>query len=242
MWRIPMGRNDGLLTYKETAERLDVTRRHLSHMIREGYIRPMKIGRRMRDMLFQPEDVNAILNMRQRGVDLPRLAAIAQQAHSLSLTTAAKLEKVCAYLGLENNRLRTDEDSLFMLHMKAQDAMKEELSDLPASAVMEWASIFNGIDEGYLELIAAYTLDQQPWATYMNLANQIMMKQSDRPETNLKFAYACLDAARRHLRHVSYFYVMVRSGERLANDLFIKGEVDDEVIAQLHPLLEVLPH
>jgi hypothetical protein len=237
-----MGRNDDLLTFAQTAEQLKVTRRHLGHMVRRGYIRPAKVGRYRKDSLFRPEDVNAVLAMRGRGVDLPKLARIAAQAHALSLSNAAKLEKICAFLGLENNRLRLDEESVFLLHMKVHETLKLQLSDLHASAVMEWASTFNGFDEAYLHIVEGYTNDQSPWRLYLELANRLMTEQNTKLETNLKFAYSCLDAARRHLRHVSYFYVMNRFGERVANDLFVKGSVDDEIIAQLHPQLELLRH
>lgn len=234
----PMGRNDDLLSFAETADRLDVTRSHLGHMVRQGYIRPAKVGRHRNDARFRPEDVHAVLELRRNGTDLSKLAAMAAQARSLSLSNAAKLEKLCAFLGLENNRLRTDEDSVFMLHMKVHDTYELELSDLRAGAVMEWASTFNGIDEAYLQIVSEFTKDPEPWRAYLSLANKMMAEQNTKSEANLKFAYACLDSARRHLRHVGYFYVTVRSGERLANDLFVRDAVDDEIIAQLHPILE----
>lgn len=237
-----MGRNEDLLTFAETAERLDVTRRHLGHMIRQGYIRPAKVGRHRHGHLFRPEDVNTVLELRRRGTDLPKLAVIAAQARSLSLSNAAKLEKLCAFLGLENNRLRVDEDSVFMLHMKARDTLELQLTDLRAGAILEWASTFNAFDEAYLQIIDEFTNDPQPWVAYLALANKLMTQQNTRSEANLRFAYACLDSARRHLRHVSYFYVMTKSGERLANDLFMREAVDDEIIAQLHPIIETTTH
>lgn len=238
-----MGRNEDLLTFAETAARLDVTPRHLGHMMRLGHIRPAKVGRHRGETKFRPQDVNAVLELKRNGrLDLAQVARAATQARNLSLSNAAKLEKLCAFLGLENNRLRTDEDSVFMLHMKAQDAMKLDPTEMSTSSIMAWASTFNGFDEAYLQIIEGYTADQHPWQLYLDLANKLMANQRSRPQSNLRFAYACLDSARRHLRHVSYFYVMTRSGERLANDLFIKGEVDDEIIAQLHPILEGLPH
>ena len=237
-----MGRNDGLLSFKETMALLNVGRRHLGNLVREGYIRPVKIGKQLRSAQFRSEEVHALVEIRARGTDLPKIAAMAQQARALSLSNAATLEKLCVFLGLDNNRLRTDEDSVFMLHMKVQDALKTQLSDLTAGAVLEWSAAFNGIDEGYLELLESFTRDPQPWAPYLELANQMMANQNERTETNLKFAYACLDTARRHLRHVGYFYVLTKAGERAANNVFIKGQVDDEVIAQLYPMLDALTH
>lgn len=237
MWRNPMGRNSDLLTFTQTAAQLDVTPRHLGHMVRQGFIRPAKIGRHRRDWLFRPEEVNGLLELRQKGGGLPKLATLAVQARALSLSNAAKLEKICAFLGLENNRLRTDEDSIFMLHLKAQETLKSDLSEAHAAAIMDWASTFNAFDEAYLQLVADFTNDGSPWEVYLELANKFMLQQSDKHETNLKFAYVCLDAARRHLRHVSYFYVMVKLGERVANETFVKSAVDEEIIAQLHPVV-----
>ncbi len=237
-----MGRNAELLSFEETMALLKVGRRHLGDLVRKGYIRPAKIGRHLRNAEFRPEEVHALLDIRRRSTDLPKIAAMAGQARALSLSNAATLEKLCVFLGLNNNRLRTDEESIFVLHMKAQDALKTQLSDLSAAGVLDWAATLNGIDEGYLELLEGFTKDTQPWSLYLELANQIANQQNERTETNLRFAYTCLDAARRHLRHVSYFYVMTKFGERTANKMFIKGQVDDEIIGQLYPMIETMTH
>lgn len=234
-----MGRHDDLLTHAEAAKRLDVTTRHLSHMVRQGHIQPAVVGKRLADSKYREEDVNALLTLKTQRVTMPQVASLALRAHCLSLSTAERLAKICVFLGLENNQLRLDEDSVFELHVRVQDALSSDLTELGAGAIMEWAGVFNALDEAYLKLLEGYTQNASPWEPYLKLATALMAQSSAAKDANERFAYTCLDGARRNLRHVSYFYVLTRSGARMANDLFI-DEVDEEVIAQLYPT--VLPH
>lgn len=238
MLKIPMGRNEGLIGYHDAARMLDVTSKHFSYLVRQGHIRPAKIGRRLKDARYRVSDLEAYLNARGRGMDLAQTASTAIQARSIALSATERLEKICLYLGLENNRLRTDEESVYQLYVRVAEELRTDVSDMAADAIMEWASILNGIDEAYLQLLEYYTKAEHPWENCLNLANAIMAQQGAVVDANTRFAYACLDAARRSLRHVSYFYVLTRSGERVAADVFRSGTVDEEIIAQLYPSIE----
>lgn len=230
-----MGRNDGLLTQAEAAKLLGVSQRHLRNMARVGYIRPAKLQKRDGRPLYRPEDVHALVELRSRPLDLQSTASTAMQAHMLSRSIANKLDKLCRFLGLENNRLRTDEDSIYALHLRVQETLKEDHTELSAAAVIEWASIFNSFDEYYLQLLEDYTLSPSPWEIYLQLANDMAAAKSPDPNTNLGFAYACLNASRRNLRHVAYFYTATKRGVRDANRLFVDQDVTEEIIAQLYP-------
>lgn len=230
-----MGRNDGLLTHADAAKTLDITEHHLRHLVRQGYIKPAKTGRRVSDALYRPEEVNALLELRIKRIDLPTVAMMAMQAQATGRSVANKLDKICRFLGLENNQLSYDEESVFNLHLRVREALKDDFSTLRAGAVLKWASVFNSFDEAYLSIVEKHTLNESPWDIYLELVNTIMTQRSQEADSNLSFAYACLDSARRNLRHVAYFYVLNKQGQRVADTLFSKDTINEEIIAQLYP-------
>lgn len=230
-----MGRNDGLLTHREAAKALDVTEHHLRHLVRQGYLKPARQGRRVRDSLYRPEEVNALLELRLRRIDLPTVATMALQAQAVSRSIENKLSQICRLLGLENNRLKYDEDSVYNLHVRVNATLTEDLTTMRTGAILEWATVFNSFDEEYLRVLEHFTLDDKPWGVYLELANKLMANRSQEADSNLGFAYACLDTARRNLRNVSYFYALARRGQRVANEFFAKNEIDEEIITQLYP-------
>lgn len=230
-----MGRNDGRVTHAEAAEILDVTERHLRHMVRQGIIKPVKLGSSTAGHLYAAEEVNAILEARLSSTSLPAVARTALQAQALSRSISGKLDIICRFLGLENNRLSYDEEAVRGLLVRVQETLKEDFSELRSGAIVEWAATFNSFDEPYLQVVADILKTDNPWVPYLALANDLMVKRSRVEDSNLTFAYACLDAARRNLRHVAYFYVLAKHGIRTANNLFTKDAVNDEIIAQLYP-------
>ncbi len=167
-------------------------------------------------------------------MDLPKTSNMAMQAHCLSRSTAERLDKLCRFLGLENNRLPYDEDSVVALHCKALDLLDEKDITLETEAILEWATALNAFDESYLRVVVQHTFSKEPWAPYLQLANVLMARQPASSENNVRFAYACLDSARKHLRYVAYFYARAAQGVRAADEAFA-DTVDDEIVAQLYP-------
>lgn len=234
MGKLVMGRNGTLVPLNETAKMLEVSIRQLRYMVRQGRILPVPGRTKGEPMLFRLEEIHALIDLKGRRIDLAAVAGLATQAHSLGRSAIARLDKLCQFLGLENNRLQDDEDHVMSLHMKAQDALQQDLSELEPPTILYWASTFNAIDESYLRAVERHIEDTEPWSTYLALACALMEQQPTAPDTNLKFAYACLDSARKHLRHTSYFFARTKSGTRLADEAFADG-VDEEIISQLYP-------
>lgn len=228
--------SDGLITQTEAAEILGVTRRHLYNIVRQGRLFPVDTGSRTSEMLFRVEEVYAMLELKTRRLDLADTTNLAVQAHALSRSTKRQLEKLCQLMGLETHKLDHHEDAMYSLYSRAVHAAAEPLENASGATISEWAASLNAIDESYLRLLEAYTLDQNPWAPFLALANSLMllMPESVAGDLDLKFAYTCLDYARKHLRHVAYFYVHTKLGESVAKDTF-GINVDDEVIAQMFP-------
>lgn len=229
-----MHRSDGLLTRQETAEALGITIRHLYNVVRQGRLIPVDTGD-TKEELFREEEVHALVQARTRQVDLPGAIGLALQAHATARATQQRLDKLCHLLGFGVNRLNYEEEAVHCLHLKVRDTKHGGVADLETGAIMEWASIFHGIDESYLRIVEDYTLDVSPWSSYLELANEIMKYASQATEMNTRFAFSCLDSARKHLRHVAYFYVRTKLGQDVAQMAFDET-VDDEIIGQLYPL------
>lgn len=231
-----MPQPNGLLLHDETAELLGVTPRHLLNIVRQGRLLPAGTDHRGR-YLFRPEEAYSLLDMKTKRLDLATTTQTAYQAHALSRSLMGKLDKLCAYLGLEIGRLSTDEDSLHALHLRAINTAKQEgLGEPTDTFVMDWAYTLNAIDEPYLRMLSEYTLDFEPWVPYMGVAANIVkqMRPAALGHTDLRFAYACLDNARKNLRNVAYFYARTKHGVAHADDAFA-DDVDNEIIAHMFP-------
>jgi hypothetical protein len=230
-----MGRNPKLLTHKAAAKQLGVTPRWLTALVRQGKLRPAFRGKHVIDSLYDPADIRAILELRGRTMDMPSVAHLARQAAALSSSVADRLSMLCQLLGLDNRRLAYEQESMFQIHAQAYELLLSDLSRVPADQILEWATIINAIDESYLRLLEDITDYSSPWEIYMQLANRLADRPSKLRDMSLPFAYSCLEAARKSLRHVAYFYVLERRGQRMADALFVDKAVTDEVISQLYP-------
>lgn len=225
---------DGLITRQQTAEILNISVRHLQNLVRQGKILPVDAGANQAD-LFREEEVRALEQARTRHLDLAGVAGLALQAHATARATQQRLDTLCHLLGFGVNRLSYEDESVHSLHLKALDTRTENLASMQTGAIMEWASIFHGIDESYLRIVENYTADNAPWGPYLDLANELMRYAPLAEETNTRFAFSCLDSARKHLRHVAYFYVRTKLGPEVA-ELAFDSTVDDEIIGQLYPI------
>jgi len=185
--------------------------------------------------MFREEEVHALARVRTQQLSLPDIAALAVQAQATARSTQQRLDKLCHLLGVGVNRLSYDDDSVHALHLKVRDTRAGDLASMQTGAIMEWATTFHSIDESYLRVVENYTSDDSPWHSYLDLANELMRYAPLASEMNTRFAFACLDSARKHLRHVAYFYVHTKLGSDTAKVMFTET-VDDEIIGQLYPI------
>lgn len=229
-----MPREDGLLYRHEVAEILQVTVRHTHSLSRTGRLLPADRGARGDD-LFRPEEVYALQSVRAKRLDLPDVASMALQAHALSRSLQQRMDKLCRLMGLEINRLSYEEDSVHALHLRVLEHVKNTPQNVESGAMMDWASVLHAIDESYLRVVEDYTLNEEPWSPYLQLAHALVLGGKVKRDVNEQFAYACLESARKHLRHVAYFYVHTKRGAQVAKAAFTH-DVDDEIIGQLYPM------
>jgi len=193
------------LTHLQTAEVLGITARQLYNIVRQGRLFPINRSARQAEMRFRAEEVYALLSVKDRRLDLADTTNLAVQAHALSRSTMRRLDRLVRFMGLEINRLDYNEDAVYHLHTKVLRSLKEDLSELTAEEVLEWATTLNAIDESYLRIIESYTLDSSPWSKYLALANAVF---DQTPVSVIKAvgsstAYACLDFARKNLRRTA---------------------------------------
>lgn len=229
-----MQQSDSLITRQQAAEILGVTVRHLRKLVREGTILPADTGKGRID-LFRIEEVYALAQLRGQRLNLADTARMAVQAHATARAAQQRLDKLCHLLGFGVNRLSYEDDAVHALHAKVQYALTSDLASAETGELMDWAATFHSIDESYLRIIENYTNDSEPWSSYLALSNALMKHSNLSEEMNMRFAFSCLDSARKHLRHVSYFYVRTTYGAKAANAAF-EETVDDEVIGQLYPM------
>ena len=231
-----MPQSDGLLTHDETAAQLGVTTRHLYNIVRQGRLIPAGTDMRGR-YVFRPEEVYSLQQLKTTRMDLATTTSTAVQALAMSRSLNGKLEKLCAYLGLEIGRLSTEEDSMHALHLRAINTAKDpDLAECTDGFIVDWAYILNAIDEPYLRALSHFAMDFEPWVPYMGVAANLtrQMPAVALTNTDLRFAYACLDNSRKNLRNVAYFYARTTAGVVVANEAF-SDDVDNEVIANMFP-------
>jgi hypothetical protein len=203
--------------------------------VNQGYIFPAETSFYRKEPRYNEAEVYALLELRMRRLDMPSVAAMALRAQAASRTAGDRLAQICNLLGINDTKLGTDEESIFDLYVRVRAATREDHGTWETGAVMEWAATLNTIDEAYLELLAHHTMGDSPWEYFLLLANKVMLHRGTATDANLDFAFSCMDAARRNLRCVAYFYVLRRHGHRIANKTFSKDEATNAVIAQLYP-------
>lgn len=224
------------LTHLQTAEILGIRVRQLYNIVRQGRLFPVNKGAPQAELRFRQSEVYGLLSVKTRRLDLADTANLALQAHALSRATMGRLEKLIRFMGLEINRLDYNEDAVYYLHKKANDTLTDGVEDMSPSEVLDWSATLNAIDESYLRIVEEYTLDANPWAVYLKLANAVF---DQTPIAVIKAhgtsaSYACLDVARKNLRRTAYFYLRAKRGVEVAEEVFADG-IDEEIIGHLYP-------
>jgi hypothetical protein len=130
-----------------------------------------------------------------------------------------------------------EEDDVRSTYRKVKEAVGWSFHDhLNVNELVEWAQLLTGMDENYFRLVKEYVGDQEPWRPFFDLAQKLMeaapAERMNR-DRDLTIAYGMVDSARRHIRHVSYFYILLANGRLKADSIFPEGDVDDEIIGHL---------
>lgn len=229
------------VTVEEAAKLLSVNLRTLRKMISDGTLLPVFQGRKIRGGTYLRRiEVVALVDLRSQNVDLASVASMAMRALAVSKSNERRLNHLDDLLMLRTKTLETTESEVISRYIEAQDLVDQELSQLPADEVRRWANFFYAMDESYLRMIAHYTTTEEPWEPYMSLA-QKFSERAPRSlfgmNKDLETAYGYLEAGRRHLRTIAYFYFRAKNGGATANAVFAEMDMsfDAEIARLLYP-------
>ena len=237
-----MARYSRLLTPKEAAEILDISVRQLNNLCHSNTLSALYPdgGGLNASRFFDEDAVMAYLEIKDKKLDISQLAAITRQAYVISRATERKLEQVMHYLGLDLPHLSHKRADVLRLYVQVEDALEIADRDLKPEKILEWARIFYAVGEEYLWLIEEVVEDPEPWKTLLELANTLY-KNAPRREFNndkrLASAYGFLDAGRKNVRNVAYFYIRNKHGVQLASLAFpvATGDKIDRIINLAFP-------
>ncbi len=227
----------GLVTTAEAAKMLGLDVTTFRSMVRRGMIHPAHGKGAGGSSLFALSDIAALADLRFQNLDLATVATMAMRALVLSRNNEKRLNHVTNLLGLNVPSLGTTESEVIALFIEAQDLVQED-EELTAAEAHRWAGIFYAMDEAYLRLVAHYGSTNEPWEPFLALA-QKLCENAPRAvfsfNKELESAYAYLEAGRRHLRTVVYFYFRAKNGARAADASFLEmdGSIDAEIAGLL---------
>lgn len=221
-----MGSNQ-LISAKETAAILGLSVASINHLVRQGMLQPVySKDRRLNDRRYRKDEVAALAEARERGLNLPRVASMAARSYATARALEHRVDRLEQVLGIGMSPLPLDEESVLALYAEASDRLRppKKLEDLS-----RWTRIYLSMGEEFFELLEAYTGDEEGWVVFMDFARATMEAQPEEADPEVKQAYEMLLAARNHLRNVCFIYARCKYGVRKANRVF-HGDEHDEIL------------
>lgn len=228
---------EDLITSEEAAELLNVHVSMIHKMSTTGLLSPVMLrGNKRVQRFYRRSEIAAVASLQLMKLDLSTAANIAIRALAQAQTNERRLEEVRALLGLTGGTLSLREQEVVALHIKVQDDLNAGRAS--AEEVRDWAKIFLSISEEYLKVVAHHTAAEEPWKAYMLLGDKLS-EEAPRgmfsTDKMLEASYSLLEASRKHLRQVSYFYVRNNDGRSAASAQFpgVNGDIDEVLIGLL---------
>lgn len=232
-----MGTPADIIPAKTAAKMLGVTRSTVQWMMRQGMLTAVPHPKsRPQERYFRVHDVAALVEARSK--PRGRAAVLAEQAIMLSKSNARRLDEICHVLGLDVAVLETSEEAIVALYLKAEEMQllgeRDRIRENPKE-ILEWARAIYAIDESYLKLVHHFTAIEEPWDVFLSLAQRL---SEEAPfarfalHKDLEHAYGYLEAARRNIRHVAFFYSRQKT-TRIKDARFDKEEDYAEPILRL---------
>ena len=231
-----MGTTGEWVTVDAAARLLRVTRATIFNYRRRGLL--VSGYRKDRKTYFRRVDVLAIKQTKHGTRDIVEVSHLATRALAQSEQCERKLNELLGLLGLTNVALDTSEKGIRDLYERLRILAKARDPLTIASQVFHIAKSILAVDEAYLQLVAKYVSAEEPWDVFLAASNKIAELMPVRwlsTDPELAASYGYLNAARRHIRSVAYFYVRAMSGKRAADATFIGDSAFDPLIATLFP-------
>ena len=220
-----------LVDTAEAAEMLGIGQRMFQIIVQGGAIAPYV--KRGNQQLFKVLDVQTLKELRKGDTSLSGLIVEARRSAIESRALRKELDLVKAYLGINFPMLSLEREEVVNLVLRVEDAVRTK-NLLSRDELLEWARIFHGVTEAYLEAVALYVDTKEPWRGFVSLGWHLCTSQPQgiRNDRELEGIYAMVHAGVRIMRQASYFYVIATHGRTIANSLFREASstVHDEVL------------
>jgi len=230
-----MGTLPDLLPRVAAAKMLRVTVRTLSNFVRQGLIKPVIRERRV---YFHHTDITTLLETMGGNMDLASVATMAMRAFVRAEQCEKKLASLLILLGVDSPPLSTSKKAVLDLYKRVRELRAKQDGSSEAGEIFYLSKELLGISEEYLRLVEHYTANNEPWRVFLEVS-QHLCKLAPRNrfthDHELTRAYGFLEAARRHVRSVAYFYVRASHGRNVADTAFVGDNAFDPVITTLFP-------
>lgn len=229
-----MGTSEDLIDRREAGRILRVSPATVAKMGREGLLKTRMVKGRYRYLRL---DVEAVSRMVNAPPDLASVRNLALRAIIRAEEAERKVGELAELFGLTSYRIAVEAKDVRAFHEEAQ---KRLLRDPPVRApeARALARRLLAITEEYLKLVTDVTGEEEPWRVYLELSQHLIENTPRRHcaiDPDLLVAYGYLEAARRHLRPLAYFWVRRTHGRTVAQNAFLGEHVTDDIIAVLYP-------
>lgn len=221
-----MGSNQ-LISAREAAAILGLSVPSLNRLVLQGLLQPVySRDKPLSERRYRMDEVDSVAEAREKGKSLPKVASLAIRGYAASRALEHRVEQIEQVLGIDMDPLPLDEDAVLALYAEASDVLHppkkpEELT--------RWARVFLSMGEEFLELLEAYTGDEEAWLVFTTFARAILDAAPAEPAPAVKKLYGMMRAARNHLRNVAFLHARNKYGARQANQVF-HGDEHDQIL------------
>lgn len=147
-------------------------------------------------------------------------------------------------LGLDVEPLGDSEEEVTEVYLKMKKYKTNAIRPV-AEAIKYLCKYFFGVTEGYLDLVRIYTADEEPYRVFLEVAEMFHQRARRKfginPNNSVEInaANSYLSLAMKHLRTVSFNYVLTREGHRRAVSKFGSSD-NNHYLRSDEPILNIL--
>lgn len=216
-----MGTPGELVSWAQAAKMLRVGVQTVAKISNQGMLTPVWKGRKR---FFHRVDVVALMQIFNGKTDFASVANLAMRAFLRAEQCEKKLTELLDILGFTSVPLDITEKGVTSLYAQALALREEQSPVFIAAEIYMFAKRVLATTEEYFTLVEKITKDAEPWRAFLDACQQLLElapREAMRLDHELTAAYGFLEAARKHIRCVAYFYVRRSHGAKAARDAFI---------------------
>ena len=218
-----IGTSVALVTVSEAAKILGTTCRRIQQWLRAGTLQRVT-DRGFHSRLYAAE-VHAFAESRKEPISISQLHRALLAERYIRTGLERRLDRLERVLLLRPPVIGNNEAEIVALVERACYAAKKPPTEV--LAVLDWCSLFFGVQEETLHLVELHTDNPEPWAPFLTLAEEMYKNCGLRlHDQDIKDAYVELAAARRALRQTAFFYITQSRGEEYAQRVVPEAATD----------------